>query len=154
MSEKEIIKIVISSWPVILFIFGLIFQAGAIYASFRYVVRGLKKVEKEQADQKADLSRKLYNEESLPRFVPTGACSDCKAALKEQMNREFGHRDEVRRREYDHLAGTLRIFDERVESVESKVNLMDGKITAVYNIMMELANKRRATNGDKEHRGE
>jgi len=92
----EIIFALLRSWPVILFIGGVIFNAGATV----YMVRDHKKqiaalhIRDELIE--TDMRNRLYDQRSQPIYMPVDVCTGCRAKCESDRDKE-----------YDYLTGQL-----------------------------------------------
>src|SRR4030042_6556049 len=102
------VEVFLKSLPVLVFFMVLVFQTGGtIYMILQHGrdIRNLEKDLKESLDKvnkqfeidKAEVNRRLYNQESMPIFVPTTRCDEIRGGCAN-----------ARQKEYDHLAETIR----------------------------------------------
>ena len=124
MNDSSVISIFLRSWPVILFLLTVVFQAGGTIYMILQHGKDIRKLQKEMKDQQADVARRLYNEESLPIYMPVSQCAKVRESCETS-----------RQKEYDHLAATIRAHGETVDKI--------------YRIMLRIAKKRRITDGNE-----
>ena len=117
MNGNDLVLELLKQWPVIIFVGGVIFNAGATVYMVRSHNREIGELKIEDRSIRDDIKRRLYDSKSQPIYVPIESCLTCRVDC-----------EKARLKEFNYVASSIREHGIKLDDVAEAVARIEGQI--------------------------